>query len=249
MSNNSNLPKLAKKTFELIVPSTGQKIVYRSFIEKERSLILMVNTSPDPKDIYEVTKEIINSCVLSKPFDINKLTTYDMEYILLKKKKKSQSNVIEMIYTCKNILDTGRECENQTHIQIDINDIKIDPVLPESKIILDEDNMVGVIMKAPNVGKIINNNLLKEKDAVNGSYRVIASCIDSIFDSESVYDLNKVTMEELEDFLMNLDIDQFNKITDWVGKLPQLHHEIEFTCRKCGYVHKIAYNGLNDFFV
>jgi len=246
----SNLPTLAKKTFELTVPSTGKKIVYRAFVEKERSLILMVNQGGDNGDIYEVTKEIINSCVVSRPFDINALTTYDMEYILLMLRAKSQSNIVENVYRCLSEDEaTGHICGNEMKVFINIDDIKIDPELPESKIILDEKNMLGVVMKPPTVGKIINTNLLRDKDTVHGSYKVIISCIDSIFDKDSVYDLNKVTTEELEEFLMNLEIEQFNKISEWVGKLPHLHHEITFVCSKCKFTHNIKYNGLNDFFV
>jgi hypothetical protein len=49
-------------------------------------------------------------------------------------------------------------------------------------------------------------------------------------------------------FLESLTKDQFEKIEEFVENLPKLKKEIEVTCKKCGFNHKIKVEGLESFF-
>ena len=49
------LPKLTTPTYELDLPSTGEKIKFRPFLVKEQKLLMMAEESKDETQIAEMT--------------------------------------------------------------------------------------------------------------------------------------------------------------------------------------------------
>ena len=47
------LPKLNTPTYELELPSTGEKIKYRPFLVKEQKILMMAQEGSDEKEIAE----------------------------------------------------------------------------------------------------------------------------------------------------------------------------------------------------
>ena len=60
------LPKLTTPTYELELPSTGQKIKYRPFLVKEQKLLMMAQESEDENEIAETIQRLISSCTFGK---------------------------------------------------------------------------------------------------------------------------------------------------------------------------------------
>ena len=56
------LPKLTTPTYELDLPSTGEKIKYRPFLVKEQKLLMMAQESRDEKQISEMIQQLIGAC-------------------------------------------------------------------------------------------------------------------------------------------------------------------------------------------
>ena len=56
------LPKLKIATYELTVPSTGQKVEYRPFLVKEEKALLMAAEDGSQKTITNAMKDIISAC-------------------------------------------------------------------------------------------------------------------------------------------------------------------------------------------
>ena len=54
--------------------------------------------------------------------------------------------------------------------------------------------------------------------------------------------------EEDTEFVESLNSDQFQSITEIIGKSPYLNYTMKFNCEKCGHSHKRELNGLADFF-
>ena len=52
------LPKLDTPTYELVVPSTQQKIKYRPFLVKEQKLLLMAQESNQEENYVQTMTEI-----------------------------------------------------------------------------------------------------------------------------------------------------------------------------------------------
>ena len=60
------LPKLDVPIYELVVPSTDEKLKYRPFLVKEEKILLIAMESGENKDIVNAVKEIVNACTFEK---------------------------------------------------------------------------------------------------------------------------------------------------------------------------------------
>ena len=76
------LPKINTPTYELVVPSTDEKIEYRPFLVKEEKILLIASESGKQTDIINAIKEIATACTFGK-LKIGRMPMFDVEYIFL----------------------------------------------------------------------------------------------------------------------------------------------------------------------
>ena len=113
------LPTIATPTFELDLPSTGQTIEYRPFLVKEEKVLLYALESESQKQISNAVKTVIKNCIKSKNIKVDKLPTFDIEYLFLNIRGKSVGEDIEVNLICP---DDG---ETQVTVQINVEDIQV----------------------------------------------------------------------------------------------------------------------------
>ena len=89
------LPKLDTPTYELVVPSTQQKIKYRPFLVKEQKLLLMAQESNQEENYVQTMTEIINACTFGS-VDAKLTPIFDIEYIFLQLRSKSVGEKVEL---------------------------------------------------------------------------------------------------------------------------------------------------------
>ena len=82
------LPKLNTVTYDLNLPSTGQKLEYRPFLVKEQKALMIAQESGDDRQIEKAFAQIINDCVIAD-IDPYELPMFDVEYIFLRIRGKS----------------------------------------------------------------------------------------------------------------------------------------------------------------
>ena len=78
-----SLPKIAKITHELTIPSTGKKIKYRPFLVKEEKVLILAQESGDQKEMARAIKDVISACVQTRGFKVDELATFDIEFLFL----------------------------------------------------------------------------------------------------------------------------------------------------------------------
>ena len=83
------LPKLSVPTYELELPSTGQKIKYRPFLVKEEKILLLVMESEDEKQMTDAVKTILKNCIQTDKIKVEDLALFDIEYLFLNIRGKS----------------------------------------------------------------------------------------------------------------------------------------------------------------
>ena len=83
-----SLPKMNVPVYEAILPSTESVIKYRPFLVKEEKILLTAMESKDDKTITNAVKQIIRNCVQGE-LDVDRLPTFDIEYIFLRLRAKS----------------------------------------------------------------------------------------------------------------------------------------------------------------
>lgn len=236
------LPKISTPTYELELPSTGETIQYRPFLVKEEKLLVIALESEDTKQITTAIKTVIKSCILTKNIKVESLPTFDIEYLFLNIRGKSVGEELEVNIICP---DDG---ETQVPVKINLDDIKVQKNEEHSnRIKLDDSIMME--MKYPSLDQFIKSNFdFSDKNAMDQSFELIASCIDKIFTEEEVWTAADVTKKEMADFLESMNSSQFKDIEKFFETMPKLSHAIKVTNPVTEVESEVVLEGLASFF-
>lgn len=230
------LPKLSYPLFDVIIPSTGKKAKMRPFLVREEKILLLAQTSEDPTDIIKSIQQVIQSCMV-KPQDAENLTTFDLEYLFVKLRSKSVSNIIDILYK-------DPDDEQQYKVSVNLDDVEIKKDKNHTtKIEFSKD--LGVIMKYPSLD--IGEHLKEVETEVDLFFQLISLCLDKIYDADNVYSASEYSREEVEEFVSSLDVNAFKQIQKFFETTPKLYYETSYTTRD-GKEKKVILQNLNDFF-
>lgn len=231
------LPKLDKPIFEMDIPSQKKMAKFRPFTVKEEKILLIAQQERDDKSIILAIKQVINNCSQEEGFDVDKLATFDLEYMFLKLRSRSINNIIEVSY---------RDIEDDKvyDFEVDLDEVKMIENENISNIIMINDS-IGIKMKYPSV--TIIDDAPVDATASDVVEYLIRNCIDCIFDENNVYPSGDYTDEELTEWINSLDIETFNKIREFFDNLPQMYHKIEYK-NSLGNERTIELKTLSDFF-
>ena len=238
------LPMNAAPTYNLVVPSTKQKIKFRPFLMKEQKALMLAQQSEDPDTIIDTLKSIIKGCV-TEELDIDKLAIFDLEYIFLKLRAKSVGETVEVILNCDEDHGEQDKLAKVKHtVNLEEIEVKTDPK-HTTKIELFGD--VGIMMKYPSFGAISKFRNLTEESA-DTTFQIVADSIDYIYNSDEIFYAKDQTKEELTQFIDNLTSEQFGKLQEFFNTMPRLTHDISYKCPVCGKAHNIRLEGIESFF-
>ena len=235
------LPKLNVPTYELVVPSTDEKIKYRPFLVKEEKILLIAMESGKSEDMLQSVKDIVDECTFNK-LKLGAMPMFDVEYIFLQIRAKSVGEVSKLKVLCHDDMKT------YANVEVDLNDIKVQVEDDHTNKIELSDEM-GVIMKYPTIDSFTENKI----DDINASNMldVIAVCVDQIYDKkgEEVYESKDSTRKELIEFVEQLNTKQFADVQKFFDTMPSLRHTITVKNPKTKKESEVTLTGLNDFFV
>ena len=241
------LPIVSTPTYELIVPSTGEKVSYRPFLVKEEKTLLMAAEDQNISTITKAMRDIISTCTEGE-VDLKTLAPYDIEYIFLQLRGKSIGDVINLNLKKPDSIECEEsECPGSTEIKVNIDDIKIDTsTIVDSKIELTED--IGIKLGFPQLDSIQKYTTKGKAMDAGGVFKMINDCIEYIWEGKEIYKAKDSTKKELNDFIESLNTVQFNKIRDFFESMPRLRHEITWTCPKCDKSAPLLLEGIDSFF-
>ena len=236
------LPKIATPKYELELPSTGNTVQFRPFLVKEEKLLVIALESEDSKEITTAVKTVIQSCILSKGIKVETLPTFDIEFLFLNIRGKSVGEEIEVNIICPD------DNQTQTKVSIDINDIKVqrdDSHTNKIKI----DDTIMMQMKYPSLEQFIQNNFnFSDKNAMDQSFELMASCIDQVFTEDEVWAASDCTKKEIKEFIESMNSTQFKDIEKFFETMPKLSHKIKVTNPKTKVKSEVVLEGLASFF-
>ena len=236
------LPKIATPVYELELPSTGQTIEYRPFLVKEEKVLVIALESEDTKQITSAIKNVIKNCIRTKGVKVEDLPTFDIEYLFLNIRGKSVGEEIEVNVTCP---DDG---VTQVPITINLDDIQVQKNEEHSNRIKVDDNIM-MEMKYPSLDQFIKNNFdFNEKNAMDQSFDLIASCVDKIYSEEEVWAAADCTKKEIKDFLEQMNSTQFKEIETFFETMPKLSHTVKFVNPNTEKENEVLLEGLASFF-
>ena len=236
------LPKIVTPEYDLVLPSTQKNITYRPFLVKEEKLLVLALESENTKQITTAIKSVLKSCILTRGIKVEKLPTFDIEYLFLNIRARSVGEEVEVNIVAP---DDG---ETNVTVTIDLEDIQVQTNENHSnKIKLDETLMME--MKYPSLEQFISNNFDFEGETdINQSFELIASCIDKIYNEDEVWSTDDCTKKEVVDFLEQMSSTQFKEIEQFFETMPKLSHAIEITNPSTKVKSTIVLEGLSSFF-
>ena len=236
------LPTISTPTYELILPSSNRKIKYRPFLVKEEKILIIAMESQDTKQIARAVKDVLTKCILTKGIKVEKLSTFDIEYLFLNIRGKSVGEHIEVMVTCPD------DEKTQVPMSINIDDIKVQTDDSHSTDIKLDDTYT-LKMKYPSLSEFIKNNFdnLTKLD-VNDTFDLIASCIDQVYSEEESWSHQECTKKELSDFVESLNSNQFKMVENFFTSMPKLTHTVKVINPNTKVESEIKIEGLQSFF-
>ena len=236
------LPKIATPTYELELPSTEETIKFRPFLVKEEKLLVLALESEDTKQITTAIKNVIKNCILTKGVKVETLPTFDIEYLFLNIRGKSVGEVLDVNIICP---DDG---ETEVEVKIDLDEIKVKKN-DEHKKQIKLDNSIMMEMKYPSLEQFVKNNFdLNDKNAMDQSFELIASCVDKIYSEDEVWAAADCTKKEMTEFLEQMNSSQFKEIESFFETMPKLSHTIKVKNPNTKKENEIVLEGLASFF-
>ena len=230
------LPRIDTPTYQLTLPSTQQKIDFRPFLVREQKIIMMAQESQDEKQMVRAMSDLVTSCTFNK-FDVNKLPIFDVEYMFLKIRGKSIGETVELNLMCP---DDG---ETQVPTKINLEEIEVSMTVGHSNMI-DITDKIKLQLRYPVYNDATEVNSLEQSDGV---FKLLTRCIDKIIYGDQEYNRVDITDKEIEEFIDQLNTDQFNGIVEFFNTMPKLRHVVQITNPKTKVKSEVVLEGLQNF--
>ena len=233
------LPKLNTPRYKLKLPSDGRVVNFRPFLVKEEKLLLIATETGGQDGLFDAIKQIISEC--SDITDVENLATFDIEYVFLQIRTKSVGETVEVLITCQ---DDG---ETEVKVEIPLDEIKVKKTRGHKKEIKLDDELI-INMGYPDMDTFVNQNFGEGGNQVEQVFDMAASCIESIADTNQIYECKDLPKKELLEFLDQLNSKQFQMIQEFFETMPKLAHTVKVTNPNTGIETEVVLEGLASFF-
>ena len=234
------LPKIVTPTYTLTIPSSGKKITYRPFLVKEEKVLIMAMESDNMDQVGRAIKDVLSACINTRGIRVDKLSTFDIEYLFLHVRGKSIGETIEVMATCP---DDG---ETKVPITVSIDEIQI-KTNPEHNRDIKLDEKLTMRMRYPSLTEFVNRNF-GESDTVTASFDVIASCVEMIYTDEETWSAKDHSKKEWLAFVETLPSNAFKQVEKFFNTMPKLEHTITITNPNTKMESDVKLEGLAAFF-
>lgn len=230
------LPRIDTPTYQLTLPSTQEKIDFRPFLVKEQKIIMMAQETQDESQMIRAMSDLVKSCTNNK-IDIDKLPIFDVEYMFLKIRGKSVGETVEINLICPD------DNETQVPTKINLDDIQVQMTVGHNNIINITDK-IKMELRYPIYDDATQVGGLETTDGV---FKLLNKCISKIVYGDTEYNRVDITDKDIEEFLEQLNTEQFQKIVEFFNTMPKLRHVVEVTNPKTKVKSEVVLEGLQSF--
>lgn len=232
------LPKLMHPTFELIIPSIKQKVMFRPFLVKEEKLLLMAKQSGEQQDVINVVQQVIVNCDVDSIIDTTSLASFDLEYLFLQLRAKSIGETIDISYS-------DPEDEKTYEFSINVDDVKVLENSEHSKVI-ELSKTSGIVMRYPSTR--LMTEVVSREDVADVLFFMIRGCMEMYYEGDSIHYFKDSKPEEVDAFIENLPTSVLKSFEKFFDTMPKLYHKISYTNEK-GTLREIEFKSIEDFFM
>ena len=231
------LPKLNSLTYELELPSSGEKLKYRPFLVKEQKALMIAQESEDNKLMENTFAQIINDCVF-EDVDPYKMPMFDIEYLFLRIRGKSVGEKVKLNVLCPD--------DEKTRVDVEVDLEKVDVQMTD-----DHTNIVNL---TKDITLVMRYPCLKDMSGfddtgeVSSMFDMIKRCVNEVRDGETNYNRVDISDKELDEFIDSMSSENFEQVANFFNTMPKLYHEIDVKNPKTKKKNKIPIEGLQSFF-
>ena len=232
------LPKLDTPTYELELPSTGEKIKYRPFLVKEQKSLMIASESENETEIQNALANIISECTFGEinPFEV---PLFDVEFMFLRIRGKSVGEKIELNVLCPD------DNKTRTDITINLEDIDVhmkadhNNEIPVTK-------KITIFMRYPTFKDM--TNIGTDTSDVATVFNLIKRCISEIHDGDKIYNRIDISEKEIEEFVDNLPSGIFENLGEFFNSMPKVQHPVKVKNPKTKKTGEVIIEGIQSFF-
>lgn len=216
------------------IPSTKKAFKFRGYTAGEEQALLVAKESKDVGMMIDNTKKTISECTFGK-VDPDKISAFDVEWILLQLRAKSVGEEIELTLKCT-------ECEKTNETLININDIKAPEVPKNGNVVLLNDN-ITVIMKYPGF-KILETFTQEDADM----FEILGSLISQVVNGDDIIEASELSPDELTRFIKGMNSKTVKKLTQFLYAAPAVTYTHKIKCLHCKEELTYEFKGIRNFF-
>lgn len=229
-----NLPILQHPTFDITIPSTKEKKRFRPFTVAEEKVLLIAReeSNGNVSNAVNLLCDIIRNCC-TDDINVNKLATFDVEYIFIKLREHSVGDIIKIDF------GTGKD---KKQLDVSLKDIKVHVGEHKKVLTVASNAKVQIVLGFPTFKSVgwVESALDDQSRLV----RNLSSVIKTVIDGDETIDTTDATDDDMIQFINSLPLDTMKDITDWIDKLPYVCLPIT---RPDGTVQEVR--GIQDFFL
>lgn len=230
-----SLPKIAVPKYKLTIPSTQKQVSFRPFLTKEQKIMLVALESQDIRQITDSLLHTVQACCDAG--DAGDLATFDVEYMFTQIRSKAVGEKSQIKVECD-------QCEHENIVAIDLDTIQVD-VKGDNNVQLTDD--VSLTMRYPTYKRLQTLNIanLTRSEQI---WETLKVCVESIETEDESLTADDHPPAELDEFLGNLNTEQFDRLSTWLEEMPKLVKNIDYKCSECDKQHNLKLEGIQDFF-
>jgi hypothetical protein len=231
------LPKLNTPTYELELPSTGEKIKYRPFLVKEQKILMMAQEGQDEKEVMSAMSELVLACTFNK-VNAEQSPMFDIEYIFLRVRGKSVGEKINLEVLCPD------DEKTKAPVEINLEEVNIAMTEDHNTAIGITDDVV-VHFRYPYMKDMMG--IPAGSTDVQKAFHILNTCIDAIHYGEDVYSRVDISQKDVDEFVDQLTTEQFEKVMKFFDTMPKLRHIVKVTNPKTKKKSEVVLEGLENF--
>ena len=231
------LPKLNAPTYELVLPSTGEKIKFRPFLVREQKILMVAQESNEEAQIANSVGDLVKSCTFGK-VDPKTSPLFDIEFLFLRIRGKSVGESTKVSITCPD--------DNETKVTMNVNleDIDVHMTADHDNLIK-INNDVTIHMRYPILTDLQGGFF--DEDMTSRVFDVMNSCITKIEWGEKIYERTDITQKEMEEFVDSLDNNNLESVMKFFDSMPKLRHVVNIVNPKTKVKSEVVLEGLQSF--
>ena len=230
------LPKLETPTYEMQLPSTGEKIKYRPFLVKEQKLLMMAQESNNSQQIIDTISKLVTTCTFEK-INATKSPVFDVEYLFLQIRGKSVGENVEIRVTCPD------DKKTQVPVKLNLSDISVQMTNDHSNVVNITDN-IKMHLRYPLLSDI---SITENKSDTETVFELLNTCVHQLHYGDEIYHRSDITDKDMTEFIDQLTAGQFEKVIEFFNSMPKLRHVVSVTNPKTKKKSEVVLEGLQSF--